>query len=192
MDPHAWPFVAMWVAWAAIWAWLAPDVKATARHESLASRVAHIAPLALAVLLLGWPGRLLGPLDDPVWPRGLPGTAIGAALTLAGLACSVAARVRLGRNWSGTVTLKQDHQLVTDGPYALVRHPIYTGLIVGLLATAVAEATVTGVIGAALVIFGIYLKASSEERFLRVELGPDAYDSYRRRVPMLVPYLKLG
>jgi len=74
----------------------------------------------------------------------------------------------------------------------MVRHPIYTGLILALLATAVAEATITALIGAALVIFGIYLKASSEERFLRVELGPDVYDSYRRRIPMLIPFLKLG
>jgi protein-S-isoprenylcysteine O-methyltransferase Ste14 len=71
----------------------------------------------------------------------------------------------------------------------MVRHPIYTGLILALLATAPAEGTVTALIGAALIIFGIWLKASSEERFLMEELGPDLYGSYCRRVPMLVPFL---
>jgi protein-S-isoprenylcysteine O-methyltransferase Ste14 len=189
VDPHAWPFVAMWVAWAAIWAWLAPDVKATARHESLASRVAHIAPLALAVLLLGWPGRLLGPLDDPVWPRGLPGTAIGAALTLAGLAFSVAARVRLGRNWSGTVTLKQDHQLVTDGPYALVRHPIYTGLLAAVAGSAIAIDAWRALLATGLVAIAFARKMRLEEQWMREAFGA-AYDDYRRRVPALVPGLR--
>jgi protein-S-isoprenylcysteine O-methyltransferase Ste14 len=111
---------------------------------------------------------------------------------VAGLCFTWWGRIYLGRLWSSEITRKEGHHIVDTGPYGIVRHPIYTGLIVGLLATAVAEATITGVIGAALVIYGIYLKASSEERFLRVELGPDAYDSYRRRVPMLIPYLKFG
>jgi protein-S-isoprenylcysteine O-methyltransferase Ste14 len=69
-----------------------------------------------------------------------------------------------------------------------VRHPIYTGLILALVATGIAEATVTALIGAALLILGVWMKASSEERFLRAELGPQ-YDAYSRRVPMLIPFL---
>jgi protein-S-isoprenylcysteine O-methyltransferase Ste14 len=189
MGPHAWPFVAMWLGWGAIWAWLAPDVKATARRESVASRAAHIAPLALAVLLLAWPGVGLGPLDARIWPRGLMGTAIGAALTLGGLGFAVAARLRLGRNWSGTVTLKQDHQLVTDGPYALARHPIYTGLLAAVIGSAIAIDAWRAVLAVALVAIAFARKMRLEEQWMRETFGA-AYDDYRRRVPALVPGLR--
>jgi len=70
-----------------------------------------------------------------------------------------------------------------------VRHPIYTGLIIALLATAVTEATPVALLGAVLIALGLWVKARAEERFLLSELGPEAYESYRRRVPMLVPFL---
>jgi protein-S-isoprenylcysteine O-methyltransferase Ste14 len=70
-----------------------------------------------------------------------------------------------------------------------VRHPIYTGLIIALLATAASEATPVAALGAVLIALGLWLKARTEERFLLTELGPDAYESYRRRVPMLVPFV---
>ncbi len=73
-----------------------------------------------------------------------------------------------------------------------VRHPIYTGLIAAIAATAAAQATVTGCLGAALIAFGLWLKARVEEDFLTAELGADAYGAYRRRVPMLVPFLPAG
>jgi protein-S-isoprenylcysteine O-methyltransferase Ste14 len=72
-----------------------------------------------------------------------------------------------------------------------VRHPIYTGLILGILATGVAVATPASLLGALLISFGEWQKARMEERFLSVELGPEAYESYRRRVPMIVPLLRL-
>jgi protein-S-isoprenylcysteine O-methyltransferase Ste14 len=99
------------------------------------------------------------------------------------------ARLHLGRLWSSAISRKQDDRIVDTGPYAFVRHPIYTGLITALLATATAEATVTALLGAALIVFGLWLKARSEEFFLTAELGPEAYGSYCRRVPMLVPFL---
>ena len=75
------------------------------------------------------------------------------------------------------------------GPYGFVRHPIYTGLIIALLATAVTEATPVALSGAVLIALGLWVKARAEERFLLSELGQEAYESYRRRVPMLVPFL---
>ena len=69
-----------------------------------------------------------------------------------------------------------------------MRHPIYTGMILAIFATAVAQATVTGCLGAALIGFGFWIKARIEERFLTAELG-DAYDSYVGRVPMLIPFI---
>ena len=90
---------------------------------------------------------------------------------------------------SNTITRKEGHRIIDTGPYGLVRHPIYTGLIGGMLATSVAVGTVTAMLGAALISLGMWQKARMEEGFLTKELGADAYGPYCRRVPMLVPFL---
>jgi protein-S-isoprenylcysteine O-methyltransferase Ste14 len=90
--------------------------------------------------------------------------------------------------WSSQVTRKQDHRIIDTGPYALVRHPIYTGLILAVLATAAVKGTLPGIAGAVFIVWGLWMKARLEERFLRTELGA-AYDDYSRRVPMLIPFL---
>jgi protein-S-isoprenylcysteine O-methyltransferase Ste14 len=100
------------------------------------------------------------------------------------------ARVHLGALWSGTVTRKTDHRVVDTGPYALVRHPIYTGLLFSMLATAIERGRIEPIIGAALVALGLLLQARLEETFLAGELGESAYAGYRARVPMLIPFLK--
>jgi protein-S-isoprenylcysteine O-methyltransferase Ste14 len=98
------------------------------------------------------------------------------------------ARIYLGRLWSGSITRKEGHNVVDTGPYGIVRHPIYTGIIAAAIATAVAIGGLHAILGAVLLIAGYWLKARLEERFLRAELGAETYDSYRRRVPMLVPF----
>jgi protein-S-isoprenylcysteine O-methyltransferase Ste14 len=98
------------------------------------------------------------------------------------------ARIYLGPLWSGQVTTKADHHVVDRGPYGIVRHPIYTGILLSVFATAAVKGTVLGLAGAAIITLGIWMKARLEERWLREQLGADAYDSYRRRVPMLVPF----
>jgi protein-S-isoprenylcysteine O-methyltransferase Ste14 len=98
----------------------------------------------------------------------------------------------LGRLWSGVITHKEGHKIIDRGPYAFIRHPIYTGLVVALFATAAVEATVPALLGAALMIFGFWLKARSEQQFLRIELGPEFYRAYCRRVPMIVPFITPG
>ena len=96
------------------------------------------------------------------------------------------ARIWLGSLWSGQVTKKEDHRVVDTGPYAIVRHPIYTGILLAVYATAALKGTVPGLAGAAIITLGLWMKARLEERFLREELGGD-YDTYRTRVPMLMP-----
>jgi len=109
-------------------------------------------------------------------------------LTVSGFVFCWWARLHLGALWSGTVTRKADHHIVDTGPYGLVRHPIYTGLILSAFATAVALGAPRGYLGAALITLGFYVKARLEEGFLRGELGAEAYDGYRARVPMLIPW----
>jgi len=102
------------------------------------------------------------------------------------------ARLGLGRLWSSSVTRKEGHRVIDTGPYAIVRHPIYTGLLAATLATAVAIGTWTALLAVACVGTGFWLKASIEEKFLAAEFGPDFYESYRRRVPMLIPFWPRG
>jgi protein-S-isoprenylcysteine O-methyltransferase Ste14 len=99
------------------------------------------------------------------------------------------ARIHLGRFWSNAITRKEGHRVIDTGPYGLVRHPIYTGLIAAMLATGVAVATITALLGTVLIAFGLWQKARMEEGFLTTELGASAYGTYCRRVPMLVPFL---
>jgi protein-S-isoprenylcysteine O-methyltransferase Ste14 len=95
----------------------------------------------------------------------------------------------IGPLWSSVITRKRDHKIIDTGPYAFVRHPIYCGLIIALLATAIAEGRLGALLGSILVILGVWQKARTEERFLLTEFGPEIYGAYCRRVPMLIPFL---
>jgi protein-S-isoprenylcysteine O-methyltransferase Ste14 len=143
--------------------------------------------IAGGVLLAPVTGPLLG--ERPIWHINYTGAYALAALMLAGLSLTWWARIYLGPLWSSTITRKEGHKIIDTGPYALVRHPIYSGLMVALVATAAAEGRLTALLGAALIILGVWLKARTEERFLLAELGPEIYGAYCRRVPMLIPYL---
>jgi protein-S-isoprenylcysteine O-methyltransferase Ste14 len=181
----------MWGAWALYWGITSADVKATARREPMLSRWAHLGPMAIAAWLLLAPAstlppplgaRFLAAADAPV------GFTTGAMLTAAGLLFAVWARRHLGRNWSATVTLKQGHELVTSGPYALVRHPIYTGLLLAFAGSALATGEWRGLV-AILIVFGaLWRKLRLEERWMRERFGT-AYADYGRRVKALVPFV---
>ena len=100
------------------------------------------------------------------------------------------ARIHLGRLWSDWVTKKAGHHVVDTGPYRLVRHPIYLGLILAVLATAIEKGNSFALLGAAIIIVAFYRKARQEERFLRTELGEEAYEAYARKTAMLVPFMR--
>jgi protein-S-isoprenylcysteine O-methyltransferase Ste14 len=110
-------------------------------------------------------------------------------VVVAGFAFAWWARITLGRLWSGTITLKEGHHIVDTGPYAIVRHPIYTGLLLSAAASVAAQGSAPALIVFALVVTTVTLKAWAEERFLSRELGKETYAAYRARVPMLVPFL---
>jgi protein-S-isoprenylcysteine O-methyltransferase Ste14 len=102
---------------------------------------------------------------------------------------SIWARISLGRNWSGRVVVKEGHRLVSTGPYAFVRHPIYTGLLVALAGSALYDGSWRALLGLTCFAIGFWLKARSEEELLERELGDD-YRAYQARTPMLVPSLR--
>ncbi|WP_256330421.1 isoprenylcysteine carboxylmethyltransferase family protein [Variovorax sp. YR216] len=178
----------MWLAWGAYWWAMSRDVKATARQEPVRSRLLHIVPLVVAVALLWHPTAPWPLFGTRILPRAPWVFWTGAALTLAGLLFSVSARLYLGRNWSGIVTLKLDHELITTGPYSLVRHPIYSGLLLAFIGSAIARGDLGGVVAVALVVWALWRKLRMEERWMREQFG-EAYMAYSRRVAALVPFL---
>ena len=180
-------FAIIWIAWLASWLAAALWARRTEKRViSFGTLFYRIVILAGAALLTPWAARKLD--ATPLWRVGFAGACALAGLTLAGLLLAWWARIYLGPLWSGSITRKEGHRVVDTGPYAFVRHPIYTGLIVAIAASALAEATWASLLGAALVAFGLWLKARIEERFLTTEVGADAYGAYRRRVPMLLPF----
>lgn len=114
------------------------------------------------------------------------------ALIAMGFAFCWWARLHLGRLWSASVTRKEGHRVIDTGPYRLVRHPIYTGIILASLGLAGIGATTLGIAGFLLSSAGFWIKARLEERFLSAELGAEAYAAYKARTPMLIPFLPRG
>ena len=180
----------LWLAWLLYWVISALSAKTTRRRESLGSRLSHVVPLLIGVALIVWPRVPSDWLSLRLLPHRPLTYAVGVALLVLGLAFTVWARLHLGRNWSGTVTLKEGHELIRSGPYAYVRHPIYTGLLVALLGSAVACGELRAMIGLSVVAGAFILKLRLEERLMR-EIFPGQYQRYCAQVPALVPFTKL-
>jgi protein-S-isoprenylcysteine O-methyltransferase Ste14 len=180
------PIAVMWLAWLAYWLVSACGVKAVRRRQSLRSRLSYGVPITVAALLLA-SGRLPVPRLDN---RFLPMSAVlywtGVAIVAGGLAFTAWARRHLGGNWSGHVTLKHDHELVRTGPYGLVRHPIYSGLLAAVLGTAVAFGQWRDALAFVFFALGVACKISLEERLLADAFARD-HARYRREVPALIP-----
>ncbi len=180
-------FPALWLSWVLYWWIAARGVKRTERMEPPASSLVHVLPLLLAAWLL-WAQRVpIEFLNERLFGWTPWAFWVGALLTAAGLAFSVWARAHIGRNWSGTVTIKQDHTLVCSGPYALVRHPIYTGLLLAFAGSALARGQWRGVFALLIAWAALWRKLQVEERWMRERFGEE-YVAYQRRVPALVPF----
>ena len=186
---YHWLIPVIWGAWVLYWFIAAFGAKPVRRRESAASRAWHVVPLALAILLLAFPPHAGSVLDTRFMPQSRPLFWIGTAVLLGGLLLAVAARRHLGGNWSGTVTLKQDHTLTRSGPYRFVRHPIYTGILLGIIGSGViALGEWRGLIALALITASFLRKIRIEEQYMLEQFG-DAYAQYRREVAALVPGL---
>jgi protein-S-isoprenylcysteine O-methyltransferase Ste14 len=182
--------LALWLAWALFWVVSARGAKTTRRRESAASRFAHVFPLTVGGVLLAWHDIPVPWLALRLWPRSLAAYWCGVALIALGLAFAVWARVHLGRNWSGTVSVKEGHELIRSGPYAWVRHPIYTGILAAVLGTAITSGTVRGALAVVIILAALVRKLRIEEGFMR-DTFPGEYQRYCAEVPALIPFTKL-
>ncbi len=179
---------AAWIATGVVWLAGAVRTKRNAQAQTFRSRLAHLSlPLAAAVLLFN-SHLAIGPL---AW-RFVPNAAFiaygGLALTLAGIGLAIWARANLGQNWSAKITIKEGHRLIESGPYAVVRHPIYSGFLLAMLGTALALGQLRALAAWALAFLGWKLKSRMEEEFMEHRFGAE-YTSYRRRVKALIPFI---
>ena len=181
-------FPVVWIAFLLYWQIKAANTKATQRLEPAASRILRVFMLLIAIVLLSLPRIPVPWLFLQLWPVGFWLFWLGAAVTIAGLLFAVWARVHLGRNWSRSVTIKQGHELITTGPYAAVRHPIYTGILTGLLGSVLALSQVRGVIAFVLFFVAFWIKLRMEEQWMRSQFG-EVYVTYARKTAALVPYV---
>ncbi len=180
-------FVVMWGGWLVLWNVMARGVKEATQGESAVSRLSHVVPLLIAAYLLAGPVPL-PLLNDRFVPLAIWSAALGAALTFAGLAFAIWARFVIAGNWSSYVELKRDHELIVTGPYAHVRHPIYTGLLLAFVGSALAVGEWRGVLAVAIVAASFWRKLKLEERLMRREFG-ETYGRYAARVPALIPFI---
>ncbi len=175
------------VSWFIAWRWSGRTVKGSQPG-------ARILELALTLwgigaLFFDGSGSTEGLLQRPLYQLDEGIAWLLVATAGAGFGVCWWARIHLGQMWSSNIVLKENHRIVDSGPYGLVRHPIYSGLLLAAWATAAMHTKGVNFLGAALLTLAFYLKASSEERLLTAELG-SPYQTYRARTPMLVPYLR--
>jgi protein-S-isoprenylcysteine O-methyltransferase Ste14 len=172
------------VGWAVFWLYWLVAAFSMKRGRVQWSRELRIrAVLVVLVIVLVRLGVFRGHgVDTNPWRA-----AVGLVLFALGLGFAVWARVHIARNWGTPMTRKDEPELVTSGPYGLVRHPIYSGILVAGLGTAVA---LSWVWLAAVVLAGVYFiySATVEERYLTDQF-PDEYPAYKRSSKMLVPYV---
>jgi protein-S-isoprenylcysteine O-methyltransferase Ste14 len=175
-----------WVAFWAYWFLASLFVKRVAERQSAPSRLRDILLTIPAFFLLFDPRWGVGWLGKNFLPPSAAMYACGVVLTALGLGFAVWARVFLGGNWSASVTVKQDHTLIRTGPYRWVRHPIYTGILLGALGTALAVSQWRALCGVVVMTFAFYVKARHEETMMVQTFGAQ-YDDYKNSTGMLMP-----
>lgn len=178
-----------WLIFGLYWLVSALNRKATKKRETYVQRLAYTVPLFFAFWFLFRPeAHDYALLGTRFVPRGIAWEWVGVALTAAGISIAIWARRHLGANWSGIVTLKEGHELIRTGPYRAIRHPIYTGILIGLCGTMITIGEVRGLVGLAVAWFSFYIKARREESFLSQEFGP-AFIEHQRNTGMFLPRL---
>ncbi len=185
---YNWFFPALWIVYLIYWQIAAAGAKATTRIESLPSRIARSIVFLAAIALFFVPPNRIPLIDRHFLSPALWTFWLGAAITLSGLLFAIWARVTLGANWSRSVTIKQNHELITAGPYRFVRHPIYTGLLTAFAGSAFATTEVRGILAFLLVFLSLGYKLRLEEKWMRSQFG-ETYIDYSRRTAALIPWI---
>jgi protein-S-isoprenylcysteine O-methyltransferase Ste14 len=178
----------LWIVFILIWALAAMKTKRAARRVSGWPRFVQIGFAITGAILLFDSEFSVGWLGSRLLPKAATLAWFGVAMTAGGIAFAVWARFVLGKNWSSQITVKEGHEFVRRGPYGLVRHPIYSGVLLALFGTAICIGELRGVIAFGLFIAGFWLKARLEETLLLEQFG-EQYRSYQSEVKVLIPFV---
>ena len=176
----------IWFVWGIVWLLMAAWSKPSKRREFPWQRLEHVIPLMIGFLLIYNHRFAWNFLADRIIPQNDAITIIGLLLTAGGLVFAVWARIALGANWSGTVTIKSGHNLIRRGPYRWIRHPIYTGILLSFLGTILLQGEVRAFVGFAFVLLALYRKAKREEKFLSEEFG-EGFAEHAKQTGMFLP-----
>ena len=187
MTPHYWIEVP-WLVFAAYWVVGALRTRATVRRESFGARYGVMLVEVVGFTLLFNGDANIGPLSRHFLPRTETGADLGILLTWAGLGLAIWARYHLGQYWSGRITLKEGHQLIRTGPYARLRHPIYTGLDLAVIGTGLVFDRWRCVAAVCVITIGFVIKAKREEALLAGQFG-EAFVEHRKHTGFLLPKL---
>lgn len=176
------------MAFLLLWTAVALTAKRTELKEDHGSRALHIL-IELAAFYLLWPQHFAWRWPNAhILPDTLTTVFFGWVMFLGGLAFALWARSMLGRNWSANVTIKVGHTLIRNGPYGIVRRPIYTGLLTAMLGTAIIENELHTYLAVPIALLGWKTKSLVEERFMQRQFGHE-YLVYQHQVKGIVPYL---
>ena len=177
-----------WVTIGIVWLLGMLRVKPKVRSEPGSVRAAEMALAILGSSLIGSTWYANTWLATRVFPNNQTIRVAGLVLTVFGGLFAIWARFALAGNWSGHVSVKEGHELITAGPYAFVRHPIYSGLLTALTGTALANGQWRAVLGLSVLFVALWVKIRCEEKFM-LETFPVPYQFYRRRVKRLIPWV---
>lgn len=175
-----------WIVFLAYWFIGAIKTRPTRFEESFASRYGILLIEVAGFVLLFADSAGIGWLGNRFLPRTRASALLGVALTWLGIGLAIWARYHLAEYWSARITLKEDHQLIRTGPYSHLRHPIYSGVILAAIGSAVVIDQWRCAMGVCLVVIGYCLKAGREEKLLSQQFG-DAFQEHRRHTGFLIP-----
>ena len=178
----------VWMVLALVWVVSALRTKRNIRSQSSAWQLLYTAILVVGVYLIFAKQSGIPWLDRQLFSVTLPIALTGLLAVLMGVAFSVWARLMLGDNWSNRVTVKENHTLVRRGPYRIVRHPIYSGILLGMLGSALQRGAIRCFAGVLICGLSFWLKTRAEERFMVQTFGEE-YLQYRHKVKALAPFI---
>lgn len=180
----------IWAAWWLTWIAMAFRSKKTLRREDSFSRLSYVLIAWIALYLIFFPQKVsaIPWLRLPLIPYHPWLGVVGLAITLLGFALTYWARFALAGNWSGHVTIKVGHELVRSGPYRFVRHPIYSGILLAAVGTALAHDQRVSLIALPLLWLSFTIKRLKEEQFMQQTFG-DQYEGYRLTTGAIIPLL---
>ena len=176
----------LWVAWGAYWIIASRFVQRAKESEGIVLRLQHLIPAAAGfILIFNFFHRIW--IFGPIYGNQILAI-VGLVITACGLSFATCARVHLGKYWSGIITLKEGHRLIRTGPYSIVRHPIYTGFLLGALGSAMTAGTGDAIVGFLIMVVAYIVKIKREEMVLTKEFG-DEYARFKAEVATLVPFV---